>query len=90
MAGAIARGLFPLPPPWRAVFGRSPAVSSAHPVGCPPFRAPQLIKENLDKRFGSPWHVVVGKHFSYDVTCEARHLVLVFTAGQMSCLAWKH
>jgi len=53
-------------------------------------KSSNLIKENLDKKFGSSWHVVVGKHFAYDITCEARHMVQVFTGGQMACLAWKH
>lgn len=50
--------------PWRASLYGPPCDS-------------QLIKENLDKKFGSSWHVVVGKHFAYDITCEARHMVQV-------------
>lgn len=32
----------------------------------------QMIKEQMDKKFGSPWHVVVGKGFAYDITYEVR------------------
>lgn len=30
----------------------------------------QVIKEGMDKKFGFPWHVIVGKYFSYEVTSE--------------------
>jgi dynein light chain 4 len=33
-------------------------------------RCTQVIKETMDKRFGGPWHVVVGKAFAFDVTHE--------------------
>jgi hypothetical protein len=29
-----------------------------------------MIKDQMDKKFGSPWHVVVGKGFSYNITYE--------------------
>jgi Dynein light chain type 1 len=29
-----------------------------------------MIKDTFDKKFGSPWHVVVGQDFSFDVTSE--------------------
>lgn len=29
-----------------------------------------MIKDGLDKRFGGPWHVVVGKAFAFQVTYE--------------------
>ena len=31
-----------------------------------------MIKEGLDKRYGSGWHVVVGKAFAFEVTFEVR------------------
>ena len=31
---------------------------------------PQMIKDQMDKKFGSPWHVVVGKGFAYEITYE--------------------
>lgn len=30
----------------------------------------QMIKDQMDKKFGAPWHVVVGKGFSYEITYE--------------------
>lgn len=38
-------------------------------ANCP---AMQVIKEALDRRYGGPWHVVVGKTFAYEVTHEVR------------------
>jgi hypothetical protein len=29
-----------------------------------------MIKDQMDKKFGAPWHVVVGKGFSYEITSE--------------------
>jgi dynein light chain 4 len=31
-----------------------------------------MIKDQMDKKFGAPWHVVVGKGFSYEITYEVR------------------
>lgn len=31
-----------------------------------------MIKDQMDKKFGSPWHVVVGRAFSYEITYEVR------------------
>ena len=33
-----------------------------------------MIKDQMDKKFGAPWHVVVGKAFSYEITTEVRAL----------------
>lgn len=33
---------------------------------------PQMIKDQMDKKFGAPWHVVVGRGFSYEITYEVR------------------
>ena len=30
----------------------------------------QTIKDQMDKKFGAPWHVVVGQAFSYEITTE--------------------
>lgn len=32
--------------------------------------AMQMIKDQMDKKFGAPWHVVVGRGFSYEITYE--------------------
>lgn len=51
--------------------------------------AAKFIKQNVEKRLGPPWNVVVGEAFSYDV----QHLIgchlLVYTNGKIACLIWK-
>eukprot|EP00983_Pelagomonas_calceolata_P026025 816921-Pelagomonas_calceolata.AAC.2 len=51
--------------------------------------AMQMIKEQMDKKFGSPWHVVVGKAFGYEITYEVRNLLYIFVGGRTSVLLWK-
>lgn len=34
----------------------------------------QMIKDQMDKKFGSPWHVIVGKAFAYEITYEVRYM----------------
>jgi hypothetical protein len=34
-----------------------------------------MIKDQMDKKFGSPWHVIVGKAFAYEITYEVRAAV---------------
>jgi hypothetical protein len=31
-----------------------------------------MIKDQMDKKFGSPWHVIVGKGFAYEISYEVR------------------
>jgi hypothetical protein len=33
-----------------------------------------MIKDQMDKKFGSPWHVIVGKAFAYEITYEVSML----------------
>ena len=49
----------------------------------------QVIKEQLDKRLGAPWHVVAGQHYAYEVTHECRNLMHLFIGGKMGVLVWK-
>jgi len=35
----------------------------------------QMIKDQMDKKFGSPWHVIVGKAFAYEITYEVRYAI---------------
>jgi hypothetical protein len=46
-----------------------------------------MIKEQMDKRFGSPWHVIVGRGFAYEITYEvsSRNLGKVLTAAWQRC-----
>jgi dynein light chain 4 len=34
----------------------------------------QMIKDQMDRKFGSPWHVIVGRAFAYEITYEVRLL----------------
>eukprot|EP00887_Chlorella_sp_A99_P005501 scaffold1.g5501.t1 len=38
----------------------------------------QSIKEQLDKKFGPAWQVVVGKSFSFEITHECKHMLYLF------------
>jgi hypothetical protein len=48
---------------------RIPHQTSARLITCTP-RHPQMIKDQMDKKFGAPWHVVVGRAFAYEITYE--------------------
>lgn len=49
----------------------------------------QMIKDMMDKKFGAPWHVVVGKGFSYEITYEMRNLLYIYVGGRTAVLLWK-
>jgi dynein light chain 4 len=49
----------------------------------------QTIKDALDKRFGGPWHVVVGRAFAFEVTYEVGRLqYLAMGTGPHSTQLW--
>ncbi|EFN59202.1 hypothetical protein CHLNCDRAFT_138129 [Chlorella variabilis] len=58
-----------------------------HPVDLE--KCTQMIKDGLDKRFGGPWHVVVGKAFAFQVTYECKHFLHLFVGGTTGVLVWK-
>ncbi|GAX74778.1 hypothetical protein CEUSTIGMA_g2225.t1 [Chlamydomonas eustigma] len=49
----------------------------------------QTIKDQMDKKFGAPWHVVVGRAFAYEITTEMRNILYIFVAGRTAVLLWK-
>ena len=49
----------------------------------------QFIKDSMDKKFGSPWHCVAGKGFSFEVSHEIKNILFVFVAGETGVLIWK-
>lgn len=51
--------------------------------------AAKMIKESLDKKFGTSWHVVVGEGFGFDVSYELKNLMYMFFAGNLAVCAWK-
>lgn len=48
-----------------------------------------MIKETMDKKFGSPWHVIVGQGFDYFITYEVKNLLYMFIGGHTGVLLWK-
>ena len=50
-----------------------------------PEKSTQMIKEALDKRYGGPWHVVVGRAFAFEVTHEVRGRWRCAGAGAARC-----
>lgn len=52
-------------------------------------KAAQACKEALDKKFGPTWHVCIGEGFAYDVTYNARNLLLVYYGEKLGCLVFK-
>ena len=46
------------------------------------------VKEQLDKRLGASWHVIVGEAYSFDVGFEADGLLYLFY-GSLGILAFK-
>ena len=52
-------------------------------------KATQTIKENMDRKFGSPWNVICGEGFSYEISYEVKHVLYVFVGGTQAVLVWK-
>ncbi|TPX41341.1 hypothetical protein SeMB42_g03502 [Synchytrium endobioticum] len=50
--------------------------------------AAKAVKELMDKRCGTSWHVVVGEGFGFEVTHEIKNLLFVFF-GNVGVLLWK-
>ncbi|CAB1416076.1 unnamed protein product [Pleuronectes platessa] len=44
--------------------------------------AAKMIKESLDKKFGSSWHVVIGEGFGFEVTHETRGIFLQLNGSE--------
>lgn len=48
-----------------------------------------FVKQEFDKRFGTTWHVIVGRNFGSYVTHETRHFIY-FYLGQIAFLIFKY
>uniref|UniRef100_A0A8C2MRL4 Dynein light chain n=1 Tax=Cricetulus griseus TaxID=10029 RepID=A0A8C2MRL4_CRIGR len=44
--------------------------------------AAKMIKETMDKKFGSSWHVVIGEGFGFEITHESQSPSTRGTAGK--------
>ncbi|KAJ3018764.1 UNVERIFIED_CONTAM: Dynein light chain 4, axonemal [Siphonaria sp. JEL0065] len=51
--------------------------------------AAKVIKELMDKRCGTSWHVVVGEGFGFDITHESKNLMFMYFGGTVGILVWK-
>ncbi|KAI8906732.1 dynein light chain type 1-domain-containing protein [Gorgonomyces haynaldii] len=51
--------------------------------------ASKTIKESMDKRAGSSWHVVVGEGFGFEITHEMKNLLYMYFGGNLGILVWK-
>ena len=51
--------------------------------------AAKMIKESLDKKFGSSWHCVVGDGYGFEITHEVKNLLYMFQAGTTAITVWK-
>ncbi|XP_076659511.1 dynein axonemal light chain 4-like [Halictus rubicundus] len=51
--------------------------------------AARAIKDSLDKRFGGPFHVVVGESFASAVTYQEKTLLYMFNGGNVAVLVWR-
>ncbi|KER24325.1 dynein light chain type 1 [Opisthorchis viverrini] len=63
-------------------------------TGCEKFptdneAAARFVKENVDKKFGSAWHVLIGEDFGFEITHEVNNLLYMFSGGNLAILVWK-
>ena len=52
-------------------------------------QAAKYVKEQMDKKFGAPWHCVMGEGFAYEITCESKHLMFMFLKGYIAVVIFK-
>ena len=46
--------------------------------------AAKMIKETMDKKFGSSWHVVIGEGFGFEITHEVKNLLYLYFGGTLA------
>ncbi|XP_057311530.1 dynein axonemal light chain 4-like [Hydractinia symbiolongicarpus] len=51
--------------------------------------AAKMIKESLDKKFGSSWHCVVGEGYGFEITHEVKNLMYLYFGGSTAITLWK-
>ncbi|XP_053593016.1 dynein axonemal light chain 4-like [Microplitis demolitor] len=51
--------------------------------------AAKMIKQNLDKKFGGPFQVVVGESYGFYVVHQENTLLYMFTGGNIAILIWR-
>ncbi|XP_076392509.1 dynein axonemal light chain 4-like [Megachile rotundata] len=51
--------------------------------------AARSIKDSLDKRFGGPFHVVIGESYACAITYQEKTLMYMFNGGNIAVLVWR-
>ncbi|GJQ71660.1 DLC-B [Trypoxylus dichotomus] len=51
--------------------------------------AARMIKDQMDKKFGPPFHVVVGEGFGFEISYECKNLLYMFFGGNLAICVWK-
>jgi len=51
--------------------------------------AAKLIKEQMDKKFGGTWHVVIGEAFGFEITYHNKNMILLYHQGALAVLLFK-
>ncbi|XP_076365971.1 dynein axonemal light chain 4 [Tachypleus tridentatus] len=51
--------------------------------------AARMIKETMDKKHGTAWHVVVGEGFGLEITHEIKSILYMYFAGNLAVCVWK-
>lgn len=51
--------------------------------------AARLIKETMDKKFGTHWHCCIGEGFGFEVTYQQRNMVYVYYGEKLGVLLFK-
>lgn len=51
--------------------------------------AAKSIKETMDTKFGTYWHVVVGEGFGFEVSHETKNILYLFFGGNLAVIVWK-
>jgi len=51
--------------------------------------AARFVKDQMDRKFGAPWHCVIGEGFGYEVTYEQKHFLFMFHKGYIAIALFK-
>ena len=51
--------------------------------------ASRMIKQTMDKKFGSPFQVIVGEAYGFSVTNQEKTLLYMYTGGNIAVLIWR-
>ncbi|XP_020287060.1 dynein light chain 4, axonemal-like [Pseudomyrmex gracilis] len=52
-------------------------------------QAARMIKDNLDKKFGPPFQVVVGEAYACAITHQEKSLLFMFIGGNTAVVVWR-